>query len=231
MLTNAASGVDCSCSDEADSAGTLLWQLDHDDDDTTPDRCAGMAYSTGYINSYSPYAYDAVVSLAMAATAAGDDFDGPSLLEALRDGVGLGRLELGERAQGARVEAVAHGLAERRRPESRGRGLHARRGRPQRQAAEACRARRHGRVVRRAQGAEAEVARRGRRQRDAERSPRVARRHDLVDARRREAAEAAQRRRGDCRVHRARSASPVLSYTLFAWPRWLAATTRAFALL
>ena len=141
------------------------------------------------------------------------------LLEALRDGVGLGRLELGERAQGPRVEAVAHGLAERRRPESRGRGLHARRGRTQRQAAQACRARRHGRVVRRAQGAEADVARRGRRQRDAERSTRVARRHDLVDARRREAAEAAQRRRGD-RVHCARSVSALVT---LLWPRWLGA--------
>ena len=146
------------------------------------------------------------------------------LLEALRDGVGLGRLELGERAQGPRVEAVAHGLAERRRPERRGRGLHARRGRPQRQAAQACRARRHGRVVRRAQGAEADVARRGRRQRDAERSTRVARRHDLVDARRRGRPPRPPSVGAATVGSIARALLPA-SYTLL-WPRWLGATRK-----
>ena len=83
MLTNAESGSECTCSDEADSAGTLLWQLDHDGDSSTPDRCSGMAYSTGYMNGYAPYAYDGIVSFAQAATAAGDGFDGVALQDAL----------------------------------------------------------------------------------------------------------------------------------------------------
>ena len=63
------------------------WALDHDGDDSTPDRCAGMAYSTGYINGYSPYAYDGIVAFAQAATVAGEGFTGPMLLDALRANV------------------------------------------------------------------------------------------------------------------------------------------------
>ena len=53
-LTNAPSGVNCSCSNQTDHAGNQLWQLDHDDDSSTPDRCVGIAFSTEYINGRIP---------------------------------------------------------------------------------------------------------------------------------------------------------------------------------
>ena len=40
MLTNAESGDDCTCSDETDSAGALLWRHEHAGDEATPDRGA-----------------------------------------------------------------------------------------------------------------------------------------------------------------------------------------------
>ena len=85
--TNAPVGENCTCADEKDSAGTLLWQLDHDGDTSTADRCTGIAYSTGYMHSYTPYAYDGIVAFAQAATAINLDeaqgFTGPELQTAL----------------------------------------------------------------------------------------------------------------------------------------------------
>jgi len=72
--------------DEVDSAGRLLWQLDDDGDPLTPDRCAGIAYGTGYVHSYTPYSYDGIVAFAQAATAVaagGGSYTGPALAEAL----------------------------------------------------------------------------------------------------------------------------------------------------
>jgi hypothetical protein len=85
--TNAPAGPNCTCSAEVDSAGRLLWQLDHDGDPSTPERCTGIAYSTGYLDLYTSYAYDGMVALAMAADAVGDGFTGPALIEELHTNV------------------------------------------------------------------------------------------------------------------------------------------------
>lgn len=70
-----------------DSAGRLLWRLDDDGDPLTADRCVGMAYSTGYMGSYTPYTYDGIVAVAQAASAVSGDYTGPAIIEALRDNV------------------------------------------------------------------------------------------------------------------------------------------------
>ena len=87
------------------------------------------------------------------------------LLEPLNDGIGVARLELGERTQRVGSEAAAHGLAESRRPEAAWRALHApresmRRCRPARLAVATAVARRStiGRVSRDVGSREASAA-------------------------------------------------------------------------
>ncbi|GMH56076.1 hypothetical protein TL16_g02053 [Triparma laevis f. inornata] len=63
-------GVDsCACSATADSAGTKMWQLDHDGDPSTADICRGFDFASSdhSPNSYGFYAYDAVYAFARAA--------------------------------------------------------------------------------------------------------------------------------------------------------------------
>uniref|UniRef100_A0A7S2BXW5 Receptor ligand binding region domain-containing protein n=1 Tax=Haptolina brevifila TaxID=156173 RepID=A0A7S2BXW5_9EUKA len=52
------------CDSAVDSTGTPLWAGDHDGNPTTPIRCAGNPQT--FMNSYSPYTYDATFAVARA---------------------------------------------------------------------------------------------------------------------------------------------------------------------
>ena len=115
-LTDAPAGLDCECASETDSTGKQLWQHDHDGDPATPDRCAGVAFSTGYLNTYTSYAYDGVLAYAHAAHFA----DNPSgIPEALTSNVSFEgvtgwveftntREKVGDREVGVAYEVMNH---------------------------------------------------------------------------------------------------------------------------
>ena len=84
----------CSCAEDTDNAGVKLFQRDHDNDPSTPDRCVGFEYKStedGYFapDGYSYYAYDVVYAFAFAAQKMLDDgetsFSSSGITEALKD--------------------------------------------------------------------------------------------------------------------------------------------------
>jgi ABC-type branched-subunit amino acid transport system substrate-binding protein len=80
----------CSCNQQADSFGNLLFQRDHDEDPSTPDRCVGFDYSDiNTVNAYLYYKYDAAYALARAAHKMVEDgstsFDGPTFMSTLKE--------------------------------------------------------------------------------------------------------------------------------------------------
>eukprot|EP00937_MAST-01D_sp_MAST-1D-sp2_P005703 g5703.t1 len=58
------------CGRDTDSAGRLLWQQDHDEDPSTPDKCNAPSFTKAAgpddVNSYAFYAYDATYAMAHA---------------------------------------------------------------------------------------------------------------------------------------------------------------------
>jgi len=92
---NDASVTDsCSCAPGVDDAGMGLFQRDHDNDPSTPDRCVGFEYKsdqTGYFapEGYTYYAYDVIYAFAYAAQSLLDadatEFDKAAMTQALKD--------------------------------------------------------------------------------------------------------------------------------------------------
>ena len=79
---------DCGCATASDSAGTRLFQHDHDVNASTPEKCYGFNYSDYMMPTYGYYAYDAVYALAHAAQIVidegGSEFTGAAIREALK---------------------------------------------------------------------------------------------------------------------------------------------------
>jgi len=79
---------DCGCATASDSAGTRLFQHDHDVNASTPEKCYGFNYSDYMVPTYGYFAYDAVYALAHAAQIVidegGSEFTGAAIREALK---------------------------------------------------------------------------------------------------------------------------------------------------
>ena len=83
----------CSCAPDVDDAGMGLFQRDHDNDPSTPDRCVGFEYKSDQVGYFEPegytyYAYDVIYAFAHAAQKLLDDgekhFSKAAMTEALK---------------------------------------------------------------------------------------------------------------------------------------------------
>jgi hypothetical protein len=85
---------DCACASGTDFAGNRLYQRDHDNDPSTPERCVGFVTNSGEDGYFEPegytyYAYDVIYAFAHAAQdmldAGKTSFDKPGMMEALKN--------------------------------------------------------------------------------------------------------------------------------------------------